>query len=271
MSGEQFKLTESMMDEIYLKSKGRIQNFEDTKVNSQKLRKFFGRIEYPNIVNKQLSQNYINPTTDIPEQVRFYESSKGNLDWYRQVSEFVESKGYTQYKVQPLVIQPKQKELAVAKILDKEASFLPRHLMTKQDAPYIKAYYLTKKGRPLKTAPRFEFEEHHTQPLALQEAKAYLINPNPNPMEHVFNYQNQVKINGSKDPYYNQFIAIPKEEHTGKNGIHYNDKLTLQDLQRLKALSRTGRFKTLDDLMYYYDRIKAAQNQYLLKSEGQIQ
>ena len=39
--------------------------------------------------------------------------------------------------------------------------------MTKQDAPYIKAYRLTIDGKPIKGTPTFNFEEHHSTPLAL--------------------------------------------------------------------------------------------------------
>jgi hypothetical protein len=51
MSGKDFKLTAPMMDELYLKSLGRVQNFADTVNNTNLLRKFYRQVEYPNIVN----------------------------------------------------------------------------------------------------------------------------------------------------------------------------------------------------------------------------
>lgn len=274
MSGKDFKLTAPMMDELYLKSLGRVQNFADTVNNTNLLRKFYRQVEYPNIVNNQLRHDYVNPTTDNQELTRFYEEGKDNLGWYRQVidqAQLSKQGAIKDAKISPITTRPNQQELAVYKTIDGDTSFLPKQVMTKQTNPYVSLYQVSIDGKPIYGVPKFEFDEHHIEPLALQEIKAYLENPNPKSrMEHVFDYQKQVKVDGSKNSFYGQFIPLPREHHVGKDGIHAYDTLSLQDLQRLKALSRTGRFKTLDDLLYYYNRLKVAQKQGSFQTGGQI-
>lgn len=272
MEGDSFKLTPTMMDEIYSKSKGRVQNFKDNKEQTGALRKLFGEIEYPTLVKRQLDSSYIYPQAPSEELVRFYNANAENIEWFKKIRNLAQHYvNDTAGKVQvtPLKITPRKQQVAVYHREGDYVSFLPKQIMTKQDAPYIKAYRLTIDGKPIKGTPTFNFEEHHSTPLSLMQAKAYLTNPNPkNAMEHVLTYQNQRKVNGSKDAYYNKFLVLNKAEHTGVNGIHYNDKWSLQDLQRIKALARSGRFKTMDDLLYYYDRLKAQQLSYLPKAKS---
>ena len=274
MSGKEFKLTASMMDELYLKSLGRVQNFADTVDNAKLLRKFYRQVEYPKIVSNQLRHDYVSPTTDTPEIIRFFEESRNNLDRYRQAIDQVQVSKQAPVKdakMSPIIVHPNQQELAVYKNVDGNISFLPKQTMSKQTNPYVSLYQITIDGKPVYGIPEFNYDEHHTIPLALQEIKAYLENPNPKSrIEHVFDYQKQVKVDGSKDSFYGQFIPLPRESHIGKDGIHAYDTLSIQDLQRLKALSRTGRFKTMDDLLYYYNRLKAAQKQGTFKAGGQI-
>lgn len=276
MEGDSFKLTPTMMDEIYAKSKGRVQNFKDNKEQTGALRKLFGEIEYPTLVKRQLDKSYVYPHAPSQELVRFYNANAENIEWFKVIRNLTQHymKGPDYYgpvgkiQVTPLKITPKEQQVAVYHRFGDYTSFLPKQIMTKQDAPYIKAYRLTVDGKPIKGTPTFNFEEHHSTPLALMQAEAYLTNPSPkNAMEHVLTYQNQRKVNGSKDAHYNKFLVLDKAEHTGVNGIHYNDKWSLQDLQRIKALSRSGRFKTMDDLLYYYDRLKAQQLSYLPKAK----
>lgn len=272
MEGDSFKLTPTMMDEIYSKSKGRVQNFKDNKEQTGALRKLFGEIEYPTLVKRQLDSSYIYPQAPSEELVRFYNANAENIEWFKKIRNLAQHYvNDTAGKVQvtPLKITPRKQQVAVYHREGDYVSFLPKQIMTKQDAPYIKAYRLTIDGKPIKGTPTFNFEEHHSTPLSLMQAKAYLTNPNPkNAMEHVLTYQNQRKVNGSKDAHYNKFLVLNKAEHTGVNGIHYNDKWSLQDLQRIKALARSGRFKTMDDLLYYYDRLKAQQLSYLPKAKS---
>lgn len=272
MNGEEFKLTDTMMDEIYLKSKGMVQTFEDNRANGQKLRQLFSEIEYPTIVKRQLSENYIPPVAPSPELEKFYQASKENLDWYGKIKNA--SQQYVWFspkyegplgniEITPLRISPKKKELAVYNTHDGYLSFLPSQIMTKQDRPYVKAYRATIDGAPVKGMPTFNFDEHHSNPLSLMQAEAYLQNPMPtSSMEHVRDYQKNRTKSGSKDSFYDQFLALLKKQHTGKEGIHYADKFSLQDLQRIKALSRSGRFKTMEDLLAYYSKIKAKQLKY---------
>lgn len=272
MEGDSFKLTPTMMDEIYSKSKGRVQNFKDNKEQTGALRKLFGEIEYPTLVKRQLDSSYIYPQAPSEELARFYNANAENIEWFKKIRNLAQHYvNDTAGKVQvtPLKITPRKQQVAVYHREGDYVSFLPKQIMTKQDAPYIKAYRLTIDGKPIKGTPTFNFEEHHSTPLSLMQAEAYLTNPNPkNAMEHVLTYQNQRKVNGSKDAHYNKFLVLNKAEHTGVNGIHYNDKWSLQDLQRIKALARSGRFKTMDDLLYYYDRLKAQQLSYLPKAKS---
>ena len=265
------------MDEIYSKSKGRVQNFKDNKEQTRALRKLFGEIEYPTLVKRQLDSSYIYPQAPSEELARFYNANAENIEWFKKIRDLVQNyvndPNYLgpvgKVQVTPLKIIPRKQQVAVYHRDGDYISFLPKQIMTKQDAPYIKAYRLTIDGKPIKGIPTFNFEEHHSTPLALMQAEAYLANPSPkNTMEHVLTYQNQRKVNGSKDAYYNKFLVLDKSEHTGVNGIHYNDKWSLQDLQRIKALARSGRFKTMDDLLYYYDRLKAQQLSYLPKANS---
>lgn len=272
MNGEEFKLTDTMMDEIYLKSKGMVQTFEDSRANGQKLRQLFSEIEYPTIVKRQLSKNYVPPVAPSPELEKFYQASKENLDWYGKIKNASQQYVWSspRYKgplgnieITPLRISPKKKELAVYNIHDGYLSFLPSQIMTKRDRPYVKAYRATIDGVPVKGMPTFNFDEHHSNPLSLMQAEAYLQNPMPtSSMEHIRDYQRNRTKSGSKDSFYDQFLALLKEQHTGKEGIHYADKFSLQDLQRIKALSRSGRFKTMEDLLTYYSKIKAEQLKY---------
>lgn len=272
MEGDSFKLTPTMMDEIYSKSKGRVQNFKGNKEQTRALRKLFGEIEYPTLVKRQLDSSYIYPQAPSEELVRFYNANAENIEWFKKIRNLAQHYvNDTAEKVQvtPLKITPRKQQVAVYHREGDYVSFLPKQIMTKQDAPYIKAYRLTIDGKPIKGIPTFNFEEHHSTPLSLMQAEAYLTNPNPkNAIEHVLTYQNQRKVNGSKDAHYNKFLVLDKAEHTGVNGIHYNDKWSLQDLQRIKALARSGRFKTMDDLLYYYDRLKAQQLSYLPKAKS---
>lgn len=272
MEGDSFKLTPTMIDEIYSKSKGRVQNFKDNKEQTGALRKLFGEIEYPTLVKRQLDSSYIYPQAPSEELARFYNANAENIEWFKKIRNLAQHYvNDTAGKVQvtPLKITPRKQQVAVYHREGDYVSFLPKQIMTKQDAPYIKAYRLTIDGKPIKGTPTFNFEEHHSTPLSLMQAEAYLTNPNPkNAMEHVLTYQNQRKVNGSKDAHYNKFLVLDKAEHTGINGIHYNDKWSLQDLQRIKALARSGRFKTMDDLLYYYDRLKAQQLSYLPKAKS---
>lgn len=272
MEGDSFKLTPTMIDEIYSKSKGRVQNFKDNKEQTKALRKLFGEIEYPTLVKRQLDSSYTYPQAPSEELVRFYNANAENIEWFKKIRNLAQHYvNDTAGKVQvtPLKITPRKQQVAVYHREGDYVSFLPKQIMTKQDAPYIKAYRLTIDGKPIKGTPTFNFEEHHSTPLSLMQAEAYLTNPNPkNAMEHVLTYQNQRKVNGSKDAHYNKFLVLDKAEHTGINGIHYNDKWSLQDLQRIKALARSGRFKTMDDLLYYYDRLKAQQLSYLPKAKS---
>lgn len=272
MEGDSFKLTPTMMDEIYSKSKGRVQNFKDNKEQTGALRKLFGEIEYPTLVKRQLDSSYIYPQAPSEELARFYNANAENIEWFKKIRNLAQHYvNDTAGKVQvtPLKITPRKQQVAVYHREGDYVSFLPKQIMTKQDAPYIKAYRLTINGKPIKGTPTFNFEEHHSTPLSLMQAEAYLTNPNPkNTIEHVLTYQNQRKVNGSKDAHYNKFLVLDKAEHTGVNGIHYNDKWSLQDLQRIKALARSGRFKTMDDLLYYYDRLKAQQLSYLPKAKS---
>ena len=277
MEGDSFKLTPTMMDEIYSKSKGRVQNFKGNKEQTKALRKLFGEIEYPTLVKRQLDSSYIYPQAPSEELARFYNANAENIEWFKKIRDLVQNyvndPNYLgpvgKVQVTPLKIIPRKQQVAVYHRDGDYISFLPKQIMTKQDAPYIKAYRLTIDGKPIKGTPTFNFEEHHSTPLALMQAEAYLANPSPkNTMEHVLTYQNQRKVNGSKDAYYNKFLVLDKSEHTGVNGIHYNDKWSLQDLQRIKALARSGRFKTMDDLLYYYDRLKAQQLSYLPKANS---
>lgn len=276
MEGDSFKLTPTMMDEIYAKSKGRVQNFKDNKEQTGALRKLFGEIEYPTLVKRQLDKSYVYPQAPSQELTRFYNANAENIEWFKRVrdltQQYMNSSDYYgpvgKIQVTPLKITPREQQVAIYRKVGDYISFLPKQIMTKQDAPYIKAYRLTVDGKPIKGTPTFNFEEHHSTPLALMQAEAYLTNPSPkNAMEHVLTYQNQRKVNGSKDAHYDKFLVLDKTEHTGINGIHYNDKWSLQDLQRIKALSRSGRFKTMDDLLYYYDRLKAQQLSYLPKAK----
>lgn len=272
MEGDSFKLTPTMMDEIYYKSKGRVQNFKGNKEQTRALRKLFGEIEYPTLVKRQLDSLYIYPQAPSQELARFYNANAENIEWFKKIRNLAQHYvNDTAGKVQvtPLKITPRKQQVAVYHREGDYVSFLPKQIMTKQDIPYIKAYRLTIDGKPIKGTPTFNFEEHHSTPLSLMQAEAYLTNPNPkNAMEHVLTYQNQRKVNGSKDAHYNKFLVLDKSEHTGVKGIHYNDKWSLQDLQRIKALARSGRFKTMDDLLYYYDRLKAQQLSYLPKAKS---
>ena len=272
MEGDSFKLTPTMMDEIYSKSKGRVQNFKDNKEQTGALRKLFGEIEYPTLVKRQLDSSYIYPQAPSEELARFYNANVENIAWFKKIRNLAQhyvNDTVGKVQVTPLKITPRKQQVAVYHRDGDYISFLPKQIMTRQDAPYIKAYRLTINGKPIKGTPTFNFEEHHATPLSLMQAEAYLANPNPkNAMEHVLTYQNQRKVNGSKDAHYNKFLVLDKAEHTGINGIHYNDKWSLQDLQRIKALARSGRFKTMDDLLYYYDRLKAQQLSYLPKAKS---
>ena len=272
MEGDSFKLTPTMMDEIYSKSKGKVQNFKGNKEQTRALRKLFGEIEYPTLVKRQLDSSYTYPQAPSEELVRFYNANAENIEWFKKIRNLAQhyvNDTVEKVQVTPLKITPRKQQVAVYHREGDYVSFLPKQIMTKQDTPYIKAYRLTIDGKPIKGTPTFNFEEHHSTPLSLMQAEAYLTNPNPkNAIEHVLTYQNQRKVNGSKDAHYNKFLVLDKAEHTGVNGIHYNDKWSLQDLQRIKALARSGRFKTMDDLLYYYDRLKAQQLSYLPKAKS---
>ena len=67
------------MDEIYSKSKGRVQNFKDNKEQTRALRKLFGEIEYPTLVKRQLDSLYIYPQAPSEELARFYNANAENI------------------------------------------------------------------------------------------------------------------------------------------------------------------------------------------------
>lgn len=101
-----------------------------------------------------------------------------------------------------------------------------------------------------------KLEEHHALALAEQMARAYLKNPKPlNPEEMLSLYKGQREVD-----FLNRFYLLTKPQHTGTMGIHYHDEFTLQDLGRIKNLSRMYKFKDLNELLDYYRNIVTKRN-----------
>ena len=65
--------------------------------------------------------------------------------------------------------------------------------------------------------------------------------------------------------FYDQFLALLKEEHTGESGIHNFSDIKLNDLPRIKELSRSGYFESLDDLLTFYREVRNGQTELLQK------
>lgn len=112
-----------------------------------------------------------------------------------------------------------------------------------------------------------KLEEHHALALAEQMARAYLKNPKPlDPAEMLNMYKGQREVD-----FLNRFLLLTKEQHTGKNGIHYNDEFTLQDLGRIKNLSRMIHFDDLNELLDYYRQIVSKRQAQFNRSGGIIE
>lgn len=311
-----FKIDRQLLSEIYSKSKSTQFGLKDTKEHTDLLRFFFGRLEVPKIIERQVGEGYVHPVSLDSNLDQFYEASKNNISWWKdvlkRVQEWRDENGLVgEISVRPRIARPRRKEIPVyARDANGEIIFPGRypseseltealekstrriepiskpgdydhvykpivltHTMRKQTKPFVTGYDIYVGNRRAPVTPKFPFEQHHALPLGLIQSKLYLQNPNPSRYEHIFDYQRMKKDMMEKEGknFYDQFLALLKEEHTGKSGIHNFSDIKLNDLPRIKELSRSGYFESLDDLLAFYREIKNGQTellQRLIASKG---
>lgn len=303
-----FKIDKQLLSEIYSKSKSTQFGFKDTKEHTDLLRLFFGRLEVPKIIERQAGEKYVHPISPDSGLDQFYEASKNNISWWKdvlkRVQEWKDENGVIgEISVKPRVARPRKREIPVYAYKDGEVYFpsrnptkaeldkaiekldkkygLPKapedydyvhiplistHRTTKQTKPFVTGYDIYVGNRRVTGTPKFPFEQHHALPLGLIQSKLYLQNPSPSRYGHIFDYQ-QMKKNMKKEGknFYDQFLALLKEEHTGESGIHNFSDIKLNDLPRIKELSRSGYFESLDDLLTFYREVRNGQTELLQK------
>ena len=143
----------------------------------------------------------------------------------------------------------------------RQLPFVGQHYATKRTSPFTIGYRVYVGDTPVPGMPKFPFEEHHNLELALMDAEAYIRNPKPkSDHEHLMDYlkvKREHETEGIK--FIDNFLALLKEQHVGKEGIHSFNPFTPQDLTRIKELSRTGVFDSIEDLLNFYKDIKNSQ------------
>ena len=139
--------------------------------------------------------------------------------------------------------------------------FVGQHYTTKRTNPFTVGYRVYVGDKPVPGMPKFPFEEHHNLELALMDAEAYIRNPKPkSDHEHLMDYLRVKREHETKGiKFIDNFLALLKKEHVGKEGIHSFNPFNPQDLTRIKELSRTGVFNSIEDLLNFYKDIKGSQ------------
>lgn len=282
----EFKVTKSMLKEIYSKSVGQAVRYTDTKEHTDLIRKLFSRIELPKVIKNQSSKDYSGLVSPSEELSRFYEHSDANVEWWKKVMEQAEKwkrehDYFGEIVIKPIVVTPKRKKGVVYHYTDDgQVAFGTRdpypgeppkriyltHTMSEQTPSFVvghRAYIRGYNGKEYRIPgmPKYPFEQHHNTELALLEAEAYIKNPRPKTKyEHLLDYL-KVKKEHEKSGkrFVDNFLALEKEYHTGKNGIHNFNPFTPQDLTRIKDLARSGSFESLDELLNFYKDIKSSQ------------
>ena len=277
----EFKVTKSMLKEIYSKSVGQAVRYTDTKEHTDLIRKLFSRIELPKVIKRQSSKDYSGLVSPSEELSRFYEHSDENVEWWKKVMEQAEkwkkeSGQSGELTIKPIVITPKRKKGVVYHYTDDgQVSFGTRdpypgespkklhltHTMSEQTPSFVVGHRVYIGDRMIPGMPKYPFEQHHNTELALLEAEAYIKNPRPKTKyEHLLDYL-KVKKEHEKSGkrFVDNFLALEKEYHTGENGIHSFNPFSPQDLTRIKDLARSGSFESLDELLNFYRDIKSSQ------------
>lgn len=284
---KEFKFSEPIRDEIYLKSKAYVQSFSDNDKITSVFRRNFNDKEVPEILNYQTS----------PEISQLYskEQLAGPLgDYYRMGEEFAArqrqlrktlSDQYgTDIKYVPVYTVTKGRFKLVPKRIYNKSS---QRWETRKDLVYldeqgresitpiegIHNYYVRGYAPSVDKTPLMEHiitdvDQHHEKPLSQWMADAFIKNPNEtNPQKLLETY-----LKSRPTDYYKGYIPLAKEFHIGANvGIHAKLDLTLAELTKIKGLARSlpegHTIKDSEEIIDYLVKTKSKQEVLAVLSE----
>lgn len=284
---KEFKFSEPIRDEIYLKSKAYVQSFSDNDKITSVFRRNFNDKEVPEILNYQTS----------PEISQLYskEQLAGPLgDYYRMGEEFAAGQRQlrktlsdqygTDIKYVPVYTVTKGRFKLVPKRIYNKSS---QRWETRKDLVYldeqgresitpiegIHDYYVRGYAPSVDKTPLMEHiitdvDQHHEKPLSQWMADAFIKNPNEtNPQKLLETY-----LKSRPTDYYKGYIPLAKEFHIGANvGIHAKLDLTLAELTKIKGLARSlpegHTIKDSEEIIDYLVKTKSKQEVLAVLSE----
>lgn len=276
---KEFKFSEAIRDEIYLKSKAYVQSFSDNEQITSVFRKNFNDKEVPEILNYQtspeISQLYSKeqlqgPLGDLYKMGEEIAAEQRQLrktlsDQYKTDVRFVPVYTVTRgkYKLVPKRIYNKgakrwetRRDLVY---LDKQGKESPVPIEGIHDY-YVRGYAPAVNGTPLLEHIVTNVEQHHEKPLAQWMADAFLRNPKETDPKKLL----ETYIAGRPEDYYKGYIPLLKEFHTGAYaGIHKKSALTLSEFTRIKGFTRSfpaeHATKNSDEIIDYLIKTKSEQ------------
>ena len=284
---KEFKFSEPIRDEIYLKSQAYVQSFSDNDKITSVFRRNFNDKEVPEILNYQTS----------PEISQLYskEQLAGPLgDYYRMGEEFAAGQRQlrktlsdqygTDIKYVPVYTVIKGRFKLVPKRIYNKNS---QRWETRKDLVYldeygresatpiegIHDYYVRGYAPAVDKTPLMEHiitnvDQHHEKPLSQWMADAFIKNPNEtNPQKLLETY-----LKSRPTDYYKGYIPLVKEFHIGANvGIHAKLDLTLAELTKIKGLARSlpegHTIKDSEEIIDYLVKTKSKQEVLAVLSE----
>ena len=252
---KEFKFSEAIRNEIYLKSKAYVQSFLDNGKITSAFRRNFSDIEVPEILNYQTS----------PEITQLYskEQLAGPLgDYYRMGEEFASGQRQLRKKLSDQY-GTDIKYVPVYTVTKGRFKLIPKRVYNKSSQKWEtrkELVYLDEQGResitpiegihdyyvrgyapavdktPLMEHIITDVDQHHEKPLSQWMADAFIKNPNEtNPQKLLEAY-----LKSRPADYYKGYIPLSKKYHTGaQTGIHSKLELTLSELTKIKGFARS--------------------------------
>lgn len=252
---KEFKFSEAIRNEIYLKSQAYVQSFLDNGKITQAFRRNFNDIEVPEILNYQTS----------PEITQLYskEQLAGPLgDYYRMGEEFAAGQRQlrktlsdqygTDIKYVPVYTVIKGRFKLIPKRIYNKSS---QRWETRKDLVYldeygresatpiegIHDYYVRGYAPAVDRTPLMEHiitdvDQHHEKPLSQWMADAFIKNPTETDPKKLL----ETYLKSRPTDYYKGYIPLSRKYHTGsQTGIHSKLELTLSELTKIKGFARS--------------------------------
>lgn len=252
---KEFKFSEAIRNEIYLKSKAYVQSFLDNGKITSAFRRNFSDIEVPEIFNYQTS----------PEITQLYskEQLAGPLgDYYRMGEEFAAGKRQLRKKLSDQY-GTDIKYVPVYTVTKGRFKLIPKRIYNKSSQKweirkelvyldeygresatpiegihdyYVRGYAPAVDKTPLMEHIITDVDQHHEKPLSQWMADAFIKNPNETDPQKLL----EAYLKSRPTDYYKGYIPLSKKYHTGaQTGIHSKLELTLSELTKIKGFARS--------------------------------